>query len=413
MSPIVPQPRPALAATGGLRQRQQEFVDNGTLVGLNATVRPDALVLDPLTAYTTGPKALGDQSDGPTAWVWRARVVGLTVQLARENDTRTGWNADAMLFVFTGAAPSEIDVAFEQSSRAVVSMQRATGAGSAPEVWLYYFNAIALGYEFVSFGNGRTPRLILDNPQTPNSSDVLLAYLNPVADRLELRQQRDRYLTAYAGPLTGVVNLYLEEIVLTTDNRVRCIFAVRDPALGTYTVQLLDSVLYPFVLPAEDAIRPAHPIMRNTSTLIRALLSAGPSPFGVVDVSEDAAFDVEAVRPGHPALLVTSALVVPLILITDVSSPARLFVEDALRPAHPTLLVTSTLEAPIILITGVSSPARLFVEDAFRPTHPLLLGSSVLFDPLIIVDQSSAARLPPEDAIRPAHPLLLNTSTLV
>jgi hypothetical protein len=388
--PFSQTPRPPLSGGGGLRQYQADFI--GTLVNASKTARPDAVVLDPLTAYTTGPKAIGDQSDGPTAWVWRVRVSGFDVLIARENAARNGWDAEAILFTFTGVAPVDVDMSFEQAARAVVCMARPTGALGASQIWLYYFDSTVPGFVFSSFGVGRTPRVVLDNPQTPNESDVLLVYLDMTADRLRLRQQRDRYLTAYDSPLTGVADMFLEELVLTVDNRIRCVLTVRDVASGTYTFRLLDSTLYPFTLAVEDAFRPAHPGILATSTVRRALLSAGPPPFGTPSVSEDALVDPDAFRPSHPVVLNTSAVGAPLIV-------HLVFPDDAFRPSHPAVLNTSAIGVPLIV-------HLVFPDDAFRPSHPVVLNSSLLGSPLI---QNMVF---PDDAFRPGHPVLLNTSTL-
>jgi hypothetical protein len=366
-------------------------------VGLSRDVRPDALVLDPTIAYALGPVAEGDGSQGPVAWAWRLRVVAGAVRLARETAARDGWGPETTLFTVTGAPCIEVDLAFEQSGRAVVTMQRNTGAGGSPEVWLYYFNAFLTGFVFESFGPGRTPRVVLDNPQTPNESDVLLLYLDPVADRLRARQQRDRYLLVYDTPLTDVAQLFLEELLVTVDNRIRCVLSVRDPAAGTYTLRLLDSTLYPFLLPAEDGVRLQHPSVASAA-LQRALLSAGPPPFGVLTVSEDGTVEVDAVRVLHPAALGTSSLLDPIVSVA-------LNPEDAVRPQHPAVANTSTLGTPIITIA-------LNPEDALRPLHPVAQGTSSLIDVVIVVGQTGPNRLPAEDALRPLHPAVLATSTL-
>ncbi len=409
---FTPQPRPDPPAGGGFRQYQADFA--GELDGLSASVRPDALVLDPNIAYSLGPVAEGDDSDGPIAWAWRVRVASNgDVLLSRENDTRDAWGAETLLFTITGALPTEVDLTFEQAGRAVVCAERPTGALGASEVWLYYLNPIVPGFVFENFGAGRTPRVILDNPGNPDVSDVLWLYINPLTAALELRQQRDRYLVVYPGPsLASIAELALEETLWTEDNRLRVVMSRRNATAGTYTIELLDSTLYPFILPSEDAVRAAHPAI-GTGELRRTLLSYGPEPFGDPGVSEDGIVRADGARAAHPSVLNTSTLLGNDIIIDDVSTPARLPATDAARPSHPSVLNTSTLAVPIIAITDVSTPARLRVEDAVRPAHPTVVAAgSSLVVVLITITQTGSPQLTAEDAFRPAHPAVLNTSTL-
>lgn len=404
-----PRPTPA-AGTGGLRQFQADFA-NGALRGLDATARPDALVLPPRIAYALGPRALGDLTDGPIAWAWRVRVSDAgQVLIARENDARTAWGAETVVFTITAPLPTEIDLAFEQSGNVSVCAQRPTGAGDTPEVWLYYLNPLLLGFVFQSFGPGRTPRLVLDNPATPSESDVLLVYLNPVADRLELRQQRDRFAVVFPGPVSPVTDVFLEEVAITIDNRIRCVFSRRNPVTGTYSIELLDSTLYPFVLASEDGARAGHPAITG-GDVRRTLLSYGPEPFGRPSISEDGLVPAEGATPGHPATLPTSTLGGNEIIITGTGNP-RLPPEDGARPQHPAALPSTTLRDPIITIIGTGNP-QLRPEDGTRPGAPEVLPSSLLGASLIAVTGTGSPRLQPEDAARPAAPTVLPTSTLV
>lgn len=402
---ITPEPRPAPATTSGTRQRQADFT--GALGGLSATARPDALVLDPLIAYALGPVAVGDGSQGPTAWAWRVRATATQVLLARETATRDGWEPETVLFTYAGAPILEVDLAFEQQGNVVVCAQRNTGPAASAEVWLYFLDATVPGFVFTSLGGGRTPRCVLDNPQNPAESDVLVAYLDEVADRLRLRQQRDRYAIVYDTPLTAIGSFFLEELVMSADNRLRGVLSRRDAATGTYSLQFLDSVLYPFVLPAEDAVSPSVPVVLVTSTFEQVLfdIEIGPETSPVRLPVED------ALEAAAPLIDATSTLGEPVLIITPDSSPLRLPAEDGLRGAWPVVLATSTLVLPIVLIDATTDP-RLVPEDAIRPAHPTLLATSLLLQVVILVQAATNPRLVPEDAIRPAHPTILATSTL-
>ena len=412
---ITPVPRPIPPSSGGIRQFQADFESNGALRGLNSTVRPDALVLNPLVSFSLGPVAEGNFSEGPVAYAWRARCDPLTgnVFLSRANNANTAWLPETLLFTITGVMPVEIDLTFDQSARANVAAERPTGAGGAPRVWLYYFNSLLPGFDFGDFGPGRTPRVILDNPQVPNESDVLLAYLNPVTDRLELRQQRDRFTIAYPAPLTAVTNTYLEETLWTEDNRLRIIYSMRDVGTGTYSLGILDSTMYPFLLPPEDYLRAGAPAALSTSQLVKTTITLGPPPFGTPGISEDGIVDPDNLRGLAPTVLATSTLAGGSIIITAVSTPARLTPEDFLRGTAPAVLNTSLLAGNRIDITATSTPARLIPEDFLRGAAPAVLNTSLLFNTLITVLPSSGAqRLPPEDFLRCVAPAVLNTSTL-
>ena len=404
---FTPEARPAPPTTSGTRQRAADFT--GALAGLSATVRPDALVLDPLVAYALGPVAIGDGSQGPTAWAWRVRATATQVLLARETVTRDGWEPETVLFTYAGAPILEVDVAFEQQGNVVVVAQRNTGAGGSPAVWLYFLDATVPGFVFTPIAEGRTPRCVLDNPQNPADSDVLVAYLDSPADMLRLRQQRDRYLVAYDTPLTGIADFFLEELVMSADNRLRGVLSRRDPASGTYSLRFLDSVLYPFVLAAEDAIGVLPPVLLATSTLEQLFfdIEIGPETSPVRLPVED------ALAAAAPLIDPTSTLGEPVLIITPESSPLRLPAEDAVRTEWPVVLATSTLVLPIIAIDQTSTPARLPAEDALRPAPPTVLATSLLLQVVILVQAATNPRLVPEDAVRPAHPTILATSTLL
>ena len=78
---IVP---PPIEPIPGVREYQIDFETEGhQLDGLSTTRRPDAASLDYRTAFTMGPVALGDTSEGLIEWTWRARCEGRAIYLAR------------------------------------------------------------------------------------------------------------------------------------------------------------------------------------------------------------------------------------------------------------------------------------------------------------------------------------------
>ena len=175
----------------GIRERYADFLaDLGALNGASITRRPDAISFDYLTAFTVGPIALGDTSDGIVSWVWRVRCDATTVYAARENATRDGWLAETVVFVYGGSAIDELDVCFDQNGQAVIVAERAS------TLWIYYNDVTLGGYGFRNFGAGRTPRAVLDDPLDVVGSDVLVFFVDPV-NGVVYRQQRDRYATVY------------------------------------------------------------------------------------------------------------------------------------------------------------------------------------------------------------------------
>jgi hypothetical protein len=157
----------------GPREVQADFNTPGHVrSGLDLTRRPDAIILDPLVAYSMGPIALGDASAGPQNRPWRARATATQVLVSRANDANTAWEAETVLFNYAGAPIVEMDLAFEQLARAVIAAER------DGEIWVYWFDPILGDFIFQNFGDGRTPRCMLDNPADPSDSDVIVFYFS-------------------------------------------------------------------------------------------------------------------------------------------------------------------------------------------------------------------------------------------
>jgi hypothetical protein len=238
--------------SGGL-ERQAEFqTGDDEYDGTSSERRPDTISLDYLTAFCVGPEAEGDASLGLFLRAWRLRCEndegGGTVYLARSSvlvPEAGAWDAETELFVFTGAVALEVDIAFEQAGRAVVCMERGTGVDGAPEVWLYWFDPRVPGFVLENLGAGRNPRILLDNPENPAESDVLLFYISDPNDRLEMRQQGEFYATPQATPIENVAFVHCEEVAFARDNRLHVILSVRDVASGRYALAALESAPYP------------------------------------------------------------------------------------------------------------------------------------------------------------------------
>lgn len=290
--------------------------------GASLTKRPDSISLDYLTAYSIGPIADGDVSGGARARVWRVRAVNNEIAnngevfLARANDSNDGWDAEISLFTYAGSV-TEVDLAFEQAARPVVSLEIA-GA-----IWLFWFDPIPADFALDNLTAGRTPRLLLDDLVDSNNSDVLLFYINN--NKIQYRQQRDRYATAYDTPVTGVGdNYYLEDTFRTTDNRIAVLFSIRDVAAGRYSLGRLESTFYGFFPPAD-------------SLDLVQLIQSGLFELVVIDITaESESLDLSQ-------LIQSGLLVSPIILYTS-------FDNDALDLSQ---LIQSGLLA-VIVMTYVS-----------------------------------------------------------
>lgn len=239
------------------------------LDNVSITRRPDAVSLDYHTCFTLGPRAVGDPSNGAVDRPWRIRYdpVSLGFYATGATDAGDSWGVETLVFTHTGAAFDEVDAAFDQQAHIVVVGQR------AGHVWVYFYDPLGAAYTLVDFGLGRTPRVILDNPIDTSISDVLVFYLDDVADTMKYLQQRDRYLVARTCPVVGTANKYIEDVVRTTDYRVAVIYSVHDAMLGRYALGRLETTLYPVVIAdGEDAFQPSTGF--PTGSVLRTVLIA-------------------------------------------------------------------------------------------------------------------------------------------
>lgn len=315
--------------SGGLEFQAEFQTGTDEYLGTSSARRPDAIVLDYLTAFCTGPVAEADVSQGLLDRAWRARCVnGVdsgTVYMARSSvgvaATREGtagdFEADAEIFSFAGLPVLELDVAFEQSARPVVCLERATGAAGASEVWLYWYDPRIPGFTLANLGAGRNPRVILDDPGNSAESDVLLFYISDPNDRLEMRVQREFYAVPHATPIEGVANTYCEEVAFARNNRLHVILSVRDAVGGRYKLAALESAPYPVRIGEELDVR--------TSVVNSATMRSGfvVEPGGVENTSDIDEVDV--------LQSLTSVLIVELVLVAlDLESlDARLVLTTA------------------------------------------------------------------------------------
>ena len=232
-----------MAARG--REFQADFqTGKETHVGTSTERRPDAISLDHLRAWSIGPVQRSDPSEGLLRRVWRVRVDNATGDVwlrranANVNEPQSGWRPESLLFSFTGAPIDEVDLAFDQNGNAIVCAER------AGRVWLYWFSPQIGAFTFQDLCPGLSPRVLLDDPESSQDSDVLLFYALTGGTSFEMRQQRDLYLTVYPVPIIGE-HLRLEEVARDNGFRLQLIYSRRDIASGTYALHILESAPYP------------------------------------------------------------------------------------------------------------------------------------------------------------------------
>ena len=364
----------------GPRRTQAEF-DTPSHQLLRASIdrRPDAVSFDYLWSFAYGPVAISDVSAGIRDRPWYVRCEGLDVYIARANDANDGWEAETLLFSYTGAAIVELDLAFEQAGRAVVVAERPTGTAGAPELWIYWFDPM-LGFVFQNFGEGRTPRCILDEPDFTSESDVLVFYINDTDDEVKMRVQREEYATDHAVPITDVAEKFLEDVVKVSDSRIRVVASVRDAMAGTYTLESLESTLYPIAWGPDEV---ASAMTFLTSLLDQVVIEVGyEGPVAYIQAEDE---EVLA------AMAFVGALVALAIITIDQDTDPRL-------PADPEeVAVDMTFVAALVAL------AVIIVEQETDPRLPaspeevngdMVFVAALLDLVVIVVEQETAARLP-------------------
>lgn len=206
--------------------------------GLSFDRRPGALSYDYLTAYTLGPIAIGDFSQGITNRIWRARMYGSLLKIAKQNiETPTEYAFYAEEIVLeTGLFPQEIDVAFDQAGRVFLTME-VNG-----RIWIYFYDPTIPGHTLVDLCDGRTPRCTQDLLTDIPNSDIALFYIR--GEQLRHRTQDDRYVTEYDTGLTTTGDIFVEDATFTVGSRVVVLFSRRDSE-GRYRLEYLYSALQP------------------------------------------------------------------------------------------------------------------------------------------------------------------------
>lgn len=392
----------------GVHEFRADF-QGETSGNLSLTKRPDAIAFENHTAFSLGPVAIGDVSQDIVNFSWyiRADNAGKAVYIARQTDDNTGWLPEVELFTFIGVDIEEIDLAFEQAGRPLVCASRKTGAGGAEEVWIYWFSPTTSAFEFDFFGEGRTPRCLIDNPLDITDSDIMIFYINDTIGGVCYRQQRDRYGIEYPTPFLqgaeaspGVFlptsdRLYVEDVIRTTDNRLSVLCTAHEG--GRYNFRTLASAMYPFFPPQAEMAQP------------NALWEGGSIDFALVIISDPS--DAPPLFPdvyaywnesqiGEPAAVLQSGDLV-ILVFPPIVYDSGTFQEDNLKEPNTTL--QSGILASIIILYD----AGTFQEDNIKePSQTLQSGSLVTY--IFVYD--STVTPSPEDLIKEPSPTLQSGS---
>jgi hypothetical protein len=222
------------------REFESQFSD-GITEGTSFGRRPDAVSRSYLQALAPGPKALGDASEGLLVKGWYCRAdnaAGKVYVCPARDDTSLGWGAEVEAFSYSGDDIDEISFAFDQNGAPFFAAER------GGHVWIRYFDPGVPGFVFEDFGVGTTPRVVLDDPQEPTDSDLLVFYAR--ASELRIREQSDLYV-GEIDPGNGLsADQYIEGALRDGENRVHVIISTRNPGTGTYVLSRISSQLYPF-----------------------------------------------------------------------------------------------------------------------------------------------------------------------
>jgi len=236
------------------------------LTGGSLDSRHDAISRDYRIAFSMGPWGVADLSRGVYARVWRVEATydeaaaSGEVLLQRATEDATGWEPAVSIFSYEGPPIKEVDLAFDQSGNTYVSADRDTGPDGESEVWMYWFNTLVGSFLFEEFSPGKTPRLLLDDPESDVDSDLLLFYLNDTNQRAEYRVQRELFANAYQVPVdqwyniatggsvlqSSTLNLFLEEVARSKDLRLHIIASQWEPISGTYKLLVTETAPYPY-----------------------------------------------------------------------------------------------------------------------------------------------------------------------
>lgn len=213
-----------------------------SVVRASTGTRPDAIQRS-LVAYAPGPEEVQLAETGLLVRSWKVTVDNEAGSIFLARGGVEEFEAPVLLQSFSGAPITQVSLAFDQNGNPYVAAAR------GGNVWLRYFDTVAAANVFTDFGPGRDPRLLLDDPEFAQDSDVILFYV--AAGGIRYRLQRDRFLEEYDAFAGMEANDHLEGAFRDRGRRIHLVRSHRDEAAGTWTLSRLTSTMYP--VPAVDS----------------------------------------------------------------------------------------------------------------------------------------------------------------
>lgn len=340
----------------GVREFLAEWASYVTLsAGLSIFRRPDAISLNYQICYTPGPVNLGDVTAGALNRIWRCYTEPGRVLIQRANDYNDGWEAASQIFAFTEPELTEIDAAFNQSAQVFVCAERPTGADGAAEVWIYWFDPTIPDYVFQNIGDGRSPRVALDDFQNVSNSDLILFYFKSSGE-LVYRIQRERYQFEHATPVIELGG-YVEDVYQSSGFRLTVLYSIRNSVTGSYQLRKLVTTLYDFTVASEAA------------TLFTSVVA-------ITNVTEIITYGEIPPEDGFVTEELAPTVDIPVILLFDpvISvSPEGVAYKDEIEEVAPTVtlptILLTTGGASIILYTAYDVDAASITVTVLTITN--------------------------------------------
>lgn len=282
---------------------------------------------DFLTSYTLGPVEQGDFSAGLADRIWRVKIYNQTINLARENDAKTGFEPDVFLTNIP-FSPVESDAAFDQAARVFVCLE------FNGHVWFYWFKPSAAAFVFEDFGPGHSPRCTLDQLTNRDDSDLHVFYMRNL--KLYYRVQRENYAVEHDTGYVGEATSFVDDAGITKGGRVVALIANVDPD-GHYSFAHTFSTLLPYLSDRETTY---ISLGIQNGQLVIVVLPVGPPADGLP--YQD---DVESWHEGLN--IVSGILAAPIILVAPPGDGTPY--QDDVESFHEGLTIISG-SIPVVII---------------------------------------------------------------
>lgn len=314
---------------------------------------------DFLTSYTLGPIHQGDFSAGLADRIWRVRIYDQTIKLARENDSRTGFEGDVFL-ADVPFAPVESDAAFDQAARLFVCLE------FNGHVWFYWFKPSVAAFVFEDFGPGRSPRCTLDQLTNRDDSDLHVFYLRD--STLYYRVQRENYAVEHSTGYVGSTTSFVDDAGITKGGRVVVLIA-NVSGDGHYSFDHTFSQLLPYLSDRESFTES----LGIVSGQIPIVLHIAAPPADLTEFQDD-------VEQWHEGLTVQSGIInVPIILVAPPGAGTP-FQDDVEQYHEGLTIISGALPVVVILHTTFDTDSWKEGLTIVSGTVPVIVIVHTTFD---------------------------------